>query len=85
MLAEIDNGSVDASNAQLRRFTRAHLQTHKIDLLDLSALWVLGESKSEAPSPYGPGEVVHDADVEVEVEEKKTLDCSVEDIRVLMS
>ena len=72
MLAEIDNGSVEASNAQLLRFTRAHLQTHKIDLLDLSALWVLGGSKSEALSPYGPGEVVHYADdADVEVEEKK--------------
>ena len=52
-LVECDNGSVEASNAGLRRRAKAALQCRYLDLQDLSMYWVFDDCRAEASSLFG--------------------------------
>ena len=54
-VAQGDNGSIEANNAQLRRRAKVATQQKKLDLADLSTFFVLGESKAESLLLYGQG------------------------------
>ena len=66
ILAEADNGTTEAHNAQIRRFVKSKVQTNTLDITDLSSQWVSVDCNREARSCFGDGVVSIGCDTEAQ-------------------